>query len=153
MRKNRESSIIPTNENKETSTKLKIIICDDQKIILDSFEKVLLSINNVADKYDIIKITDGAFILNQIVNDEIEKKIKIVFTDENMEYINGSEAVQLIKKLEKNGKLSTGIIYCSITAFVGDVSKELLSIGFDRVLSKPINKTQAVSVLKEFKMI
>ena len=71
-----------------------------------------------------------------------------------MEFINESEAVQMIKKIERNGKLSTGVIYCSVTAFVGDVNKELLLLfGFNKVLSKPVNKTQALSVLKEFKLI
>ena len=133
--------------------KNKILICDDQKIILDCLEKILNSIDTLKDYYDILKVTDGAFVLNEIIKDEQEKRIKIVFIDENMEFLNGSETIQIIRKLEKNGKLSKGIKYCSLTAFVDDEINSYKSFGFDEGISKPISKSKALSVLKEYKLL
>ena len=50
--------------------------------------------------YEIIQCTDGMDILKFILDENIFDHIKIIITDENMEYLNGSEAIKIIRMIE-----------------------------------------------------
>jgi len=141
-------------EETSTSNKLKIIISDDCEIIRSSFKKLLLLIKGFKEKYDIVECGDGIEILKCLMEDQlIGNKIKAVFTDENMEYMNGSKAVTYLKEIEKGGKIHR-CNYFSITAFVDEEHKKsILNSGFDLIITKPITKTKIMEVFKNYNLL
>jgi len=61
----------------------------------------------------------------------MKNKIKCILTDENMEYINGSEAVQILRNLEKKKKIKA-ITIASVSAFEDEIIKScLIKAGVD----------------------
>lgn len=67
-----------------------------------------------------------------------------------MEYINGSEALKILKELELNGKISK-IIYISVTAFEDQETKNRIkNAGFIEILSKPVNKNSLNEIIESY---
>ena len=134
----------------------KILIVDDHLIIRDSLKKSCKRILNKYSmkEYDIIEGSDGVDIIYKIIKDQSENNlIKCIITDENMEYINGSEAIKIIRKLEKFNKIKFTPIL-SITAFEDIAMKELIiKNGADKLLSKPCNEKQLKEFFDKFNII
>lgn len=131
-----------------------IIICDDSKIILDGTEKLLRSIESLMSKYSIVRVTDGSALIADVIKYSATSKLKLVITDENMEYVNGSQAVSLLKQLENNGKIINTTKYVCVTAFEDeDTRRKLSTSGFTNVLSKPLTKSTLIRVLTELKLL
>ena len=110
-----------------------------------------LEVNDI----EIIELSDGIELLNTVINDK-SHRIKCIFTDENMEYMNGSEAVRIIRKLEQFRKIRSYEIV-SITAFDDDETrKNILNSGVNSIITKPCSKssiTKIVSSLNNIKLI
>ena len=140
---------------KEHNKKLKILIVDDNQFINDSLKKLLEKIISEAKKdFEIIQVIDGIDMIKHIVDDQTYgNSIKCILTDENMEYINGSEAIRILRSLEKKNKIkNTKII--SISCQEDNFSvKVMLDAGADRVLGKPISKTLIMNTLKDLKVL
>ena len=99
------------------------------------------------EDYDILEGNDGIDLLNFVRLDH-EGKIKIIFTDENMEYINGSEAIKIMRKLEENKKMKNYTI-ASISAFDDIVTKKrILDSGANLVISKPTYKSEILKAVQ-----
>ena len=106
--------------------------------------------------YNIIKLSDGNQIINLLIEAQFNKpeKIKLIISDENMEFINGSEALRIIEKLQFNGKLTSKPLFVSLTAFDDIATKEtILSSGFNDILIKPVSKVVINSLLKQYDLI
>jgi CheY-like chemotaxis protein len=74
-----------------------------------------------------------------IIRKDIDGQIKYVFIDENMEYLNGSEAVQIIRKLEEKRKIKRYQI-ASISAFYDVYTKSrIINSGVNTIIPKPKN--------------
>ena len=74
-------------------------------------------------------------------------KIKYVFTDENMEYMNGSEATRIIRNLEKDKKIKNFYIV-STTAFEDNYHKtRILNSGVNLIITKPCFKLEITKIL------
>ena len=85
-----------------------ILVVDDVETIVNSISKLLNLImkeNNI--KYDIIKCHDGIDILNEVINDQKREQslIDLIITDENMDFVNGTDAISLLRKIEDKKKL------------------------------------------------
>lgn len=149
------SNLISNNSNSITNSdplkKNKIIIADDNSTVRKSLINILRSFKDKISNYDLIEVDDGIDIIKEIVADQNDNnKIKAVFTDENMEYINGSEAIKILRELQKHNKIKN-CLYFSITAFEDNESKErILRAGADLVLSKPASKRQVQEVFEKF---
>ena len=90
--------------------------------------------------FRILEGSDGIDLLNFLRLDK-DYKIKYIFTDENMEYLNGSEAVKLITKFEADNKIKNFNII-SITTFDDEETrKNILNSGINSILSKPCTKS------------
>jgi CheY-like chemotaxis protein len=128
----------------------RIIVIEDQNLIRNStiklIETVLRDLNR--PNFDVIGGCDGIDLLYYVIKDNLNSKIKCIFTDENMVYLNGSEAVRIIRKLEEMGKINKCFIV-SITAFVDDYTKNnILSAGCNKIVSKPCNKSTIMEIIK-----
>ena len=95
------------NEVKLELKKNKILIVDDNQFINDSCKKVLENFSNeYGHNFEIIQCVDGIDMIKLVIEDQnVGNLIKCILTDENMKYINGSEAIQILKKLEKKNKI------------------------------------------------
>lgn len=131
-----------------------IIICDDSSIILESLEKVLLSIPSFREMYNIIKCYDGSTLLSNIIENQQFNKIALVITDENMGYMNGSDFLDILIKMKQNGKLNIDYPIISLTAFIDtSMINRLYTLGFSKVLNKPANKKIVYELLNEYGLI
>ena len=81
--------------------------------------------------------------LNEWINDQEikdqsnENRIKYVFTDENMNYFNGSDSIKLLKNLEKMNKIKKLPKFVSVSAEDDEAFKEnLIKLGFSFLLPK-----------------
>ncbi len=118
---------------------------------------VLVAEDNEANQYLIETIFNKIGIKIDIANNGLEaiekfKKIKydLIFMDENMPKMNGSQAVKEILNIEKRENLNhTPIIALTANTIKGDREK-FLNLGMDEYLSKPINRKILFNVLDKF---
>jgi signal transduction histidine kinase len=104
-------------------------------------------------KFEVIEGSDGIDVLNLAINRGIASKIKAVFIDENMEYLNGSESVRIIRNLQNLNKISKFSI-ASVTAFEDLPMKNYIkNSGIDEVYSKPLSKSQLLDFLDRYKIL
>ena len=105
-------------------------------------------------EYEIIQLTDGIELIKSIIDDQSNGNlIKCVFTDENMEYINGSEAIKILRLLEGKSKVKNVKIF-SISCHEDNISVKIMKdSGADRVLTKPLSKNSLAIMMKEMKLI
>jgi signal transduction histidine kinase/CheY-like chemotaxis protein len=147
-----EENFIESNSPVSTASKqYKILVVDDHKFVRDNTINIINSCLNELGYffYEVVEYSDGLDILNAVRLDK-EKRIKLIFTDENMEYLNGSEAVQILRKFEDNKRINFYPII-SITAFDDKISKNrILSSGINTILSKPCSKTAIYNILIKF---
>lgn len=140
---------------KGNSKKPKIVVVDDNHFINNSVKNLLEKVLRETDsEYEIIQQTDGIELVNSIIEDQTNGNlIKCVFTDENMEYINGSEAIKILRNLEGKSKIKNVKIF-SISCQEDILSVNLMiDSGADRVLGKPLSKNSLIILLKEMKII
>lgn len=131
-----------------------IVICDDSNILLDSLEKLLLSIPEIKENYSLLRINDGIDIVSCIIHDQLFNKIKVVISDENMEFINGSKAIKILKEAECEGKINSNYFYISLTSFDdNDINQHLLNCGFNVILNKPLSKSKLLQCFKNLKLL
>jgi CheY-like chemotaxis protein len=114
--------------------KKKILVIDDDPMIRNNMLKMLKSIvrKHKLD-YEIVEGDDGSELID-LVHDDSENLIRLIFTDENMTKVEGSEAISTIREI----KLTNHIKVVSITSLEDDLSvQRILKCGADKVLKKP----------------
>ena len=126
---------------------------DDVLTINNSITKLLDTIikeNSLNMK--VVQCFDGVDLLSQVLNDQKNGNlIDFVICDENMDFINGTEAITLLRKLEKEKRIKIPYIVSSTTEeFIHD---KLSSLGVTKILSKPINKNSLINLMNELNLI
>lgn len=136
-------------EISEIESKWKILVADDSIHIRKAISKILKELSN--NCYEIIECSDGLDLINRLIEDQVNGcKVKFVFSDECMKFLNGSDAFRLIKKLQFEGKLSKidNLKLISITANdSNDVTDALRKSGADYVFMKPLQKSEVTELL------
>jgi signal transduction histidine kinase len=128
----------------------KIVVVDDHKLVRENTINLINSVLNDIDlpSFEIVEYTDGIELLNALKTD-INFRIKLILIDENMEYLNGRETVNIIRKLEENKKINKYFIV-SVTAYDDkETKKSILSSGVDSIICKPCTKTDLKSILNK----
>jgi len=135
------------------SFKYKILVVEDNKILRKSFINVIqkfLKNRNLSAFYEIVECNDGVDILYHIVKDQSEDNlIKCVITDENMDYMNGSEASRIIKNFEEKNKIKP-VVIAMISSFDSNYFDE--NYGINYFLPKPCNEQYLSIFFEEFKL-
>lgn len=90
-------------------------------------------------------VTNGA----EAVDALIRTKFDLVLMDCQMPVVDGFEATQKIRELEKTTGLHIPIIALTANAFEED-RKRCLEVGMDAYLSKPLRREQLVVLLKQY---
>ncbi len=131
-----------------------ILIVEDNKYLRNSV--CLLTTNyllhNKSLNFEVISCNDGIDMLHLIKNDRelFTNKIKIIITDENMDYMCGSTAIKLIRELEYCKKIER-IFISSLTAFSDDESiKSILSKGANMIIEKPLTNNKLDLLFENF---
>jgi signal transduction histidine kinase/CheY-like chemotaxis protein len=128
----------------------KILIVDDNHYIRSSIKNLVQQVLKSSTRhYDIVEGSDGVDILKLIIDDQQSNNLfKCIITDENMEYINGSESIKILKDLEKANKIKK-ILIISITSFEDELTKSNINkAGVDYILSKPCTKKHLAGIFK-----
>ena len=143
-----ESKNNQSDENSE-SYKRKIVIIEDDRIMNMTIKNLLMKIINLK-KLDILVIQcyDGIDLLKEIMDDQKNGNlIDLIITDENMEFMNGTQALSILRDLESKSKVKLPYIVSSTTDQISDQKMNLLSI--KKILPKPIDRNSLTNVLKE----
>jgi CheY-like chemotaxis protein len=143
------SSFTILSNNYIDDDKLTIVLVEDNKLVRESTVNMLKNVLSILkiDDFRIIEGSDGIDLLNTVRYDK-KNRIKYIFTDENMMYLNGSEAVRQIRKFEQDKKIPNYKIF-SITAFDDEETKKnILDSGINSILSKPCSKSELLKIFK-----
>jgi len=126
-----------------------ILIADDNHLINDVNKKIIETcLKKLNLDYEIILCTDGIDIIRNVINENIKKSIKCILTDENMEFLNGSEAIKFIRKLEAKNYLEK-IPIISVTSHEDKtIVNNIISSGANHVLPKPLTVSAMLNTLK-----
>jgi hypothetical protein len=90
----------------------------------------ILKIKNILGSFKIKEANDRVDIIGLVIKDQfMGNKIKSIITDENIEFINGSEAIKILRNLENRKKIKN-IKIASISAFEDEVNKNIINRTF-----------------------
>ena len=97
---------------------------------------------------------DGVDILKYIVEDQKDNNlIRCVFTDENMEYMDGSDSIQILRQMEQENKIKN-VNMISVTSFDDENNREtILSKGANFIINKPCTKDTVFRVLSDLNLL
>jgi len=132
----------------------KILIVDDNQILNDSLKRIVNGILiEHSLKFEVKTLTDGLDLINEVIKDVEEgNRIKCVLTDENMDFLNGSESIKIIRSLESRNKIKN-IKIISITCHEDkETLGNIINSGADMVLVKPATKDIIYSSLLNLKI-
>ncbi len=146
---------IVLNNNINNLNNIKFLIVDDDKYICNSIKILVNKIFKEANHMiDIITASDGVNIIHDVIEDQINgNKIKCIITDENMEYMNGSDAINIIRNLEKKNKIKNVKIITVTSQEDIQFVNNIKNIGADLVMSKPLSKLSLSKALKDLNII
>ena len=127
----------------------KILVVDDDRIIRSCLKHLIQSIKSELNLcFEIIEGNDGKDIIDYCEDKNNFNCFKVIFTDENMINIDGSEAIKHVRKLEKNGTISTKFVSVS-SLYDEEFKQRLIDCGANYVLNKPLSKIQLKNVITE----
>ena len=117
------------------------IIVDDEFLIRNAMKRLITTQlkDNPNLEINIIEANDGIECIFAMYLANLNKiKINFIITDENMNYINGTNASEIIKNIIKNGKFGDVPIFMS-TANLKNLTVAKPDI-IKKVFSKPMDK-------------
>jgi len=129
--------------NTDTKRKLqgKVLVVEDQEA-----NQYLMSVILKRLHLEYVFANDGLEAVDMFKNDIYD----LIFMDENMPNMNGTEAAMKIIEMEKRlGLKHTPIVALTANALKGD-REHFLEAGMDDYLSKPINKEKMMEVLYRY---
>jgi signal transduction histidine kinase len=129
----------------------KIVIVDDNKLVRDSTVSTIKTVLSEKEmtKYEFIVCYDGIDLL-ALIKDDYQGMIKLIFVDENMNYLNGSDTIKIIRRLEKDKKINSYRIVSISAISDEETTSNFLNLGFDYILPKPCKKNDLRKVLNIF---
>jgi hypothetical protein len=137
-----------TREKEKVIYNKYFLIIDDLEIVLNSVAKTVM---NALTEYGIsdigvIRGVDGVDALKEVIHDQAFHRIICIFIDEHMNYINGNEAISMIRMMERNGRINKQYI-CKTSS---EIDEHNLA---DTTIPKPIPNVILKDVFKTLKLI
>jgi CheY-like chemotaxis protein len=144
----KEMNEIKIKENEENNSKKVFLIIDDVELVLNSIER---AVSNALKKHRIndviiIRGRDGVDALKEVINDQTKNKLACIFIDEYMNYINGNEAINMIRQMERSGRIKKQYI-CKISS---EIEENNLA---DINVPKPIPENLISDIFKKLNLI
>lgn len=147
------------NKNKnimeDKAINFKIIICDDENVIATSVKRLIETFCAEQGKEVFVATCfNGVEVINRIVEDNNRNICySLLMIDEELPYINGSDVIGILKKMQKNKEIYNFPIY-SVTGHESeDFMNEVLKIGADGIIRKPLSKKALSSILTKLKLL
>lgn len=128
---------------------------DDNQIIRKSLKFLLQEIFKAKEKsYRILEGSDGIDTIKMVIDDQrLTNSIKCIFSDEKMEYFDGSKSISLLRELENYKKIKK-VNFVSVTSFDDCSLKNNITFsGADYVIQKPCSKSSLVNILEKLAII
>lgn len=140
-----------TNSLADRIKTCKLLVVDDNKIIRRATTNLLSKDPELGSLFKIEECTDGVDCLYQTINNQLEgNKIKMIITDQSMEFMNGNECVKIIRGFEANKKI-VPIFLIILTAFNDpETLNTLLHDGANLIIQKPLSSEDLKTILFEF---
>jgi CheY-like chemotaxis protein len=131
-----------------------ILIVDDVSEIRHAVRNIIQSIlkNRIHD-YKIVEAADGIeFLYNVYFMIYQEREIVFAITDQMMNFMNGSDAINIINRLFSEMKIKEFPIFI-LTAFQDAYNRGIVSSSkANRVLQKPLDKVTLMQTLYDCKI-
>lgn len=140
--KTRAFSEKPVAENKARLDALEILVAEDQVINRKIVTQLLLR-----KGWTVAVAENGREAVDLF--EKSPRKYGLILMDVQMPEMDGFEATQMIRKLEKGSPLSIPIVAMTAFAMKGDKEK-CLAAGMDHYVSKPINPSDLYHVVEKF---
>lgn len=134
--------------NSIRNIKGKILLIDDDSMIRHALKKIIKNLlKDLNLDYEILEGSDGDDLVKYFNKDKDGlKDLKLILIDENMKKLNGSEAIKIVRKKEKENKLNH-IPIISITAEEESKYNSIYDSGACRVISKPASKKNIKNII------
>lgn len=153
-----EIKVCPTNESlnaRSESAFYKILIVDDDKFCQKQVGTMLKNIIKAKNlKFDVIFEDDGLGTINQVFQDRSKglNLIKLIISDETMNYINGSQSFCTLSILESKGAVNK-VKKALLTAIEDEGTLRYLKniSNADSVFKKPITKSTLEELILSIK--
>ena len=132
-----------------------ILVIDDNQIIRKSVKFLLQEIFKANGKsFRILEGSDGVDTLKMVIDDQkLKNSIKCIFSDEKMEYFDGSKSISIIRELENLNKIKR-VNFVSITSYDDNMNKNIIkNCGADYVVQKPCSRSSLINILENFNLI
>ena len=133
-----------------------ILIVDDNEIINNSNKKLFESLIKEHNlNYSLELGSDGLDIIKTALKYDTNYNVMIkgIFTDENMDYLNGTEGIKFIRKLEKIKNYQKTKIVSMTCHEDPKITDYIQQKGADCVISKPLTKSILLNTLKKIGLI
>ncbi|MCW3082482.1 response regulator [Segetibacter sp.] len=121
-----------------THTTLKVLLAEDNQISQEVAYHMLVKSGN-----QVVIANNGKEAVNAMMQEEFD----LVFMDVQMPVMNGYEATEKIRQIEKATGRHTPIIGLTANAMVGDKEK-CLATGMDDYVSKPMRKDDIIKAIE-----
>jgi len=129
---------------------------DDNEIINNSNKKIFETlIKDLQLNYNVVLGSDGLDIIKIALRHEknYNQIVKAIFTDENMDYFNGSDAIRFIRNLEKTKNYQKTKIVSMTCHEDNKIIENIIKIGADCVMSKPLTKNMLLNTFKKIGLV
>jgi signal transduction histidine kinase len=136
----------------EIRKSVKILVIDDYVYIREGLKSIIEEISNKMNiDIDIELGEDGIDLLNQVITSQrLGFTYTLIFVDENMNFMNGSKAIGIIRELEKDQKIKRNNII-TVTAFEDEATKSnIMNAGSDIILSKPCRASKIKELIEKY---
>lgn len=132
-----------------------ILLIDDDFHCCRSLKNVVkssLKKLSAEDQYEVISGRDGLDTLNYIIEDQKnDSRIKLIISDENMVFINGSDSFRVIHSLIASRKLSKVTMIILTALEEKDALNYIKSVSQAKeVLRKPANVTKVQEIISKY---
>ncbi len=146
---------INSNATNEITRKGKILVVDDSKYILDAMKNLIQKImKEVKCNLEVITGSDGVDIIKNVIDDQTNGNlIKCIITDENMEYINGSEAIRFLRGLERKNKIKHVKIISATSEEDMQSINYMKEAGAEFVVPKPLSREAVTKLFQDLQII
>lgn len=137
--------------NNSYQRRMSILIVDDSVSIRSATANLIKKSNDLFKDFQVIIGNDGIETLSLVMHDQHEGgNIKIIISDENMEFMNGSESFRILKELEKMKKVRKIFLVC-LTAFSDNLTLDSIKrLGADIVVGKPLTLNSLSNIYQEY---
>jgi hypothetical protein len=129
---------------------INIIISDDEPLNRLATVRTILAVSQkVGLKINIIETEDGietAYFVYKAAT--LGVKISMIFSDENMNFFNGTQSSKVVNELNQKSKLSE-IPFYLVTSFSENLFNGINMQNITKILNKPLCKNEAYEILNE----